>query len=79
MTKYEARKRILEEWQAWAAIEKPANPTGTEALIFFGHLQENKSHLLSFRYSGDKWQCVKGWLLNAGMIKLVATSATSGR
>jgi hypothetical protein len=39
-----------------------------EALTFFKEIEQSKPELLSF-HSADKWEFVKGWLLNAGLIK----------
>ena len=39
-----------------------------EALTFFKEIEQNMPDLLSFD-SADKWEFVKGWLLNAGLIK----------
>jgi hypothetical protein len=31
-------------------------------LLFFRHLQNEKSDLLNFRAAGSKWQIVHGWI-----------------
>ena len=65
-----ARQMILDEWRLWAASQEIGNrATGRDGLLFFAHLQRNQSHMLSFRYSGDKWQRVKAWLRSAGLIE----------
>lgn len=48
----------------------PAPPPDTtaEALAFFKEIEQNKPELLSFD-SADKWEFIKSWLLNAGLIK----------
>jgi hypothetical protein len=35
---------------------------------FFEHLQKKKQHLLSFT-SDDGWESVRGWLMQAGLVK----------
>ena len=68
MTKDEAKQKILAEWSSWASTNAIAVPRGADALAFFGYLQGYRSELLAFRSSGDKWQVVHGWLLNARLI-----------
>ena len=60
----DAELEIMKEWHVWRA-QLPAEvmPTGTDALVFYGHLRSAQPYLLSFRCSGDKWQRVHGWLL----------------
>ena len=44
--------------------------TTAEALVFFGEIQQNQPHLLSFEGPDeDKWRLVKGWLTDAGLVK----------
>ena len=70
MTQDEARPLILAAWRAWLKNQElEGEPTGTDAFIFFGQLQQSMPHLLSFRNSGDKWQCVHSWLLSTGAVK----------
>jgi hypothetical protein len=66
MTQTEAKMRILAEWRSRMGRQPR---TAREALIFFGDIQQNHPELLSFESKDDKWQKVKGWLLNAGLIK----------
>ena len=71
MKKDEAKKLIVAEWDAWAPKNVPPDrdATGTHALAFFGYLGRERSYLLAFRSSGDPWQTVHGWLLQAGRVK----------
>jgi hypothetical protein len=62
MTQEEARPQIVREWKRWKLSH--AGRDGTAMFIFFGTLQREQPHLLTFRYSGDKWQRVHGWLMN---------------
>ena len=69
MTPSEAKLRILAEWRTWVGHQQSAiSHTTTEALAFFKEIEQNKPELLSFD-SADKWEFVKSWLLNAGLIK----------
>jgi hypothetical protein len=69
MTPSEAKLRILAEWRTWVGHQQSAvSRTTAEALTFFKEIEQNKPELLSFD-SADKWEFVKGWLLNAGLIK----------
>jgi hypothetical protein len=69
MTPSEAKLRILAEWRIWIGHQQSAaSHTAAEALTFFNEIERNKPDLLAFE-SPDKWGFVKGWLLNAGLIK----------
>src|SRR5450631_2256391 len=69
MTPSEAKLRILAEWRTWVGHQQSAvSHTTAEALAFFKEIEQNKPELLSFD-SADKWEFVKSWLLNAGLIK----------
>ena len=68
MKKEEAKARILIEWGRWIKDNPRDKPTGNGGFSFFGHLSTNKLNLLNFRCSGDKWQAIHGWLLNAGLV-----------
>ena len=61
----DAELEIVKEWHVWRK-QLPAEgvPTGTDGLVFYGHLTTARPDLLSFRCSGDKWQRVHGWLLH---------------
>ena len=69
MTQDEARRGILAEWPLWTAATKTLNPSGIDALMFFSFLQKERSHLLMFKASGDKWQTVHSWLLRACLVR----------
>ena len=68
MTQDEARRDILREWLAWVAANNVTNANGTHGFLFFGFLQKERGHLLTFKASGDKWQVVHGWLLQAQLV-----------
>jgi hypothetical protein len=69
MTPSEAKLRILAEWRTWIGHQQSAvSHTTAEALTFFMEIEQSKPELLSFD-SADKWEFVKSWLLNAGLIK----------
>jgi hypothetical protein len=64
----DAEARIIREWDDWAA--KQSDPSRLrDGMQFFTHLQKQKSDLLDFRGSGDKWQAVHGWLLRNRRVK----------
>lgn len=68
MTPAEAKLRILAEWRTWIGHQKSTvSHTTAEALTFFREIERERPDLLSFD-SADKWDFVKGWLLNAGLI-----------
>jgi hypothetical protein len=69
LTPAEAKLRILAEWRIWIGHQQSAvSHTTAEARIFFEEVERDKAELLSFD-SADKWEFVKSWLLNAGLIK----------
>jgi hypothetical protein len=62
----EAKRQIIREWDRWAVEHVPSTRkgTGTDALIFFGYLQNEHSEFLDFKAKGqDRWQIIHGWLL----------------
>jgi len=71
MKKEDAQGSIMHEWDEWAAskLTPGSERIGTDALVFFGHLQQHRPGLLNFRNRGDKWQAVHSWLLRAGKVK----------
>jgi ABC-type transport system involved in cytochrome c biogenesis ATPase subunit len=69
MTPAEAKMLILAEWRTWIGHQQAtASHTTAEALDFFNEIEHNKPELLSFE-SVDKWHLVRGWLLEAQLIK----------
>ena len=60
--------------QALSATGSAGSTTGGntvavhQALLFYGWLSRERPDLLRFRASGDTWQRVKSWLMNAGLI-----------
>lgn len=70
MKQADAKPLVISEWREWRRKKLPSDkkPTGTDGLVFFGHLRKNRPDLLDFRYSGDKWQIVHSWLLSAGLV-----------
>lgn len=55
-----AEQLIVAEWRAWS--KQRDSYSVADMLSFFCRLQKDRSHLLSFRCSGDQWQRVHGWL-----------------
>jgi hypothetical protein len=69
MTPAEAKMRILAEWRTWIGHRQAAiSHTTDEAMAFFKEIEQNKPDLVSFD-GPDKWQLVRSWLLDAGLIK----------
>ena len=68
MKQKEAKILIIREWDRWVQTQSidPGGPTGRESLKFFHYLQDAKSPLLKFTYTGrDRWLIVHAWLLSA--------------
>jgi hypothetical protein len=61
MTKEEARRTVLSEYDGWAE-KHPNEAIIMGGFLFFRYLQTNRSDLLDFRGAGNKWQIVHGWL-----------------
>ncbi len=51
--------RALEVWKLENDINSPAAP-----MLFYTWLQKEKSHLLDFRFKGDQYQVIAGWMNN---------------
>ena len=70
MRQVEAEFLILHEWEEWQTknLKPGTRASGTNGLAFFVYLQDQKPHLLDFRYRGDKWQIIHAWLLRAGAV-----------
>jgi len=70
MTKEEARLGVIREWARWRdANGVTAEARGNDALRFYSHLQSNRTELLGFRSSRNKWQVVHDWLLSTGCVR----------
>jgi hypothetical protein len=69
MTKLDdAERKIIREWDAWASSQ--SDPVSLcNGFPFYRHLLKERSELLKFRYTGDRWQRVYGCLLRAGRVK----------
>ncbi|WP_426406986.1 hypothetical protein [Bradyrhizobium ganzhouense] len=68
ITRDEARRQILIEWQRSATATPKPIPNGMDGLTFLADLQRYRPDVLEFRDRGDKWQTVHGWLLWAGFL-----------
>lgn len=62
----EAGFNIIAEWHWWTPLHDKRAMNG---LRFFQYLQRHRPALLDFECSGDKWQQVHSWLLQAGCVK----------
>jgi hypothetical protein len=68
MTKEQARRAVLAEWDPWTKATNVNNANGRDGLTFFGFVQRERPQLLAFRASGDKWQTVHSWLFSARLV-----------
>ena len=70
MTPAEAKMRILAEWRTWIGHRQaPHSHTTADVSAFVAELEQNQPDLFSLKSTESKLQVVKGWLLNAGLIK----------
>ena len=70
MTPAEAKMRILAEWRTWIGHRQAAHShTTADVSAFVAELEQNRPDLVSFKSTENTLQVVKGWLLNAGLIK----------
>ena len=69
----EARRAIIREWDDWARNNPADSNSAAGCALFFVHLQQEKSELLEFHSTSDKWQdkwqMVHGWLRREGRVK----------
>jgi hypothetical protein len=63
----EAGFNIIAEWYTWTPALR--DKTLMNGFLFFCYLQRHRPHLLNFECSGDPWQHVHSWLLQAGVVK----------
>jgi len=61
MSKEQARRAVLSEYDSWAK-NHPDDASIMGGFLFFRYLQTDRSDLLDFRTAGNKWQIVHGWL-----------------
>ena len=59
MSKEEARRAVLSEYDGWAK-KHPNEASIMGGFLFFRYLQTDKSDLLDFRGGGNKWEIVQG-------------------
>ena len=63
-----AKRAIIHEWENWAALHPDDRGSPNAGKYCCDHLQEQKPALLEF-ISEDKWQSVRGWLLQEFYIR----------
>lgn len=68
MKKADAERQIAVAFKSWCRDQGIADATNNDALMFFGHISKERSGLLAFKASGDKWQWIKAFLSRAGLI-----------
>ena len=61
MSKEQARRAVLSEYDGWAKTH-PNEASMMGGFLFFRYLQTDKSDLLDSRAAGNKWPIVHGWL-----------------
>jgi hypothetical protein len=61
MSKEEARRAVLSEYDGWAK-KHPNQASMMGGFLFFRYLQAERSGLLDFRAVGNKWPIVHGWI-----------------
>ena len=59
MSKEQARRAVLSEYDSWAK-KHPDQASVMRGFLFFRYLQTDKSDLLDFRTAGSKWPIVHG-------------------
>ena len=64
MSKEEARRAVLSEYDRWAK-KHPNEASMMGGFLFFRYLQEERSNLLDFSAGGNKWEIVHGWIRDA--------------
>ena len=70
MTPAEAKMRILAEWRTWIGHRQATHShTTADVSTFVAELEQNQPDLFSLKSTENKLKVVKGWLLNAGLIK----------
>lgn len=61
MKQLDAKNEIFKIWNNWPdQTEKYSNMAG---LLMHSSLQKDRSDLLSFKYSGDKYQKINMWVM----------------
>jgi hypothetical protein len=63
------KQAVVKEWDLWVPKNLTREAKGSDGLSFFAYLQRERSWLLKFRVKGDKWQSVRGFLLEAGRVQ----------
>jgi accessory colonization factor AcfC len=64
MTRDDAERFIIREFNVWVKTNGPSQ----DGMDFFCYLQRERSDLLKFGFSGDKWQAVHSMLLSNGKV-----------
>lgn len=70
MTQDQAKAIVLRLFRQWVSDNGKRLPHEAPegGLLFYGWLGKEHPEALNFRATGDKWQVVHGWLLNARMV-----------
>lgn len=68
MKQAEAERIVISRFREWCKKENLSNPNGTDGFRFYWYLFNKYPEALDFRCSGDKWQTVHGWLLDADLV-----------
>ena len=68
MLQAEARQQILDRFRVWRHETGVVNPVERDAWHFCALLSTEQSPLLGFHCRGDRYQKIKSWLLEEGLI-----------
>jgi len=61
MTKEQASRAVLSEYDSWAK-KHPNQASVMGGFLFFRYLQTDRLDLLDFRAGGNKWPIAQGWI-----------------
>ncbi|MDQ2994767.1 MAG: hypothetical protein M3R00_07490 [Pseudomonadota bacterium] len=62
MKQMDAESEIRQIWMIWSGPEDKYDPHFGFKLYIW--LENNRPDLLKFKYSGDKYQKINGWVMN---------------
>jgi hypothetical protein len=63
------KRNIIKEWRAWADRHADIARDDSTLGAFYLHLERNRGELLSFS-ADNKFETVRGWLAEEGLIKI---------
>jgi len=63
LTKAEAKSLWQKKWREWSRGKPQVSEQ--DMFLFYGEYKQEDSYALSFRHTGDAWQTVHAWLIEA--------------